>query len=197
MTFPPPGLVGPPGFHGKVPSRGDFISRRVPVGLVGPLDEWLSRFTLAVRGAAGRDWPEAWLTAPLWHFALGPGLAPEPGAAGVMVGSVDQVGRMFPFMIVGAAEGMPGEAWTGAVEALILGALEDGFEPDALDDALVRLGAPERGPAMVAGQSVWRTSGSDRVAPMVRPFDGWPDQSAAVAMVLGDTITGLPDSGTP
>ena len=177
--------LDPPGFFGKLPARGDFLSRRVPPGLMEPWDAWLGRLTVAVRAAAGADWPEAWLTAPLWHFALGAALAAPAGAAGVLVASVDRVGRMFPFTVLGACAGVPEAAWSDALEAAALGALEDGFDPDALEAELAGLGAPAVAGALPAGQSLWWCRGSDRVAPVHRAVDGLPEGALAAAMVMG------------
>ncbi len=158
--------TAPPGFFGKVPARGDFLSRRLPHGFDAHWEEWLAGLVVAAREALGEAWPDDWLTAPLWHFALGAGLGGPDGAAGILVASADRVGRLFPFTIIGAAARQEGGSdasartglrdWTAAAEALALDALEDGFTPEALDAALAALGPPPAvaGPALRSGQ--WR-----------------------------------------
>ena len=178
-------ILDPPGFFGKVPARGDFVARRVPHPFSETWDAWLGLLTTSVRESAGADWPEVWLTAPLWHFALGYDLAPPTGAAGVLVASADRVGRFFPFTIVGAARGIPDQAWCDSVEELVLNALDDGFDPDRLDADLAHLGAPHPGDTLAPGQSLWRCRGSDRVEPTSTLITGMPGRSAAAAMVLG------------
>ena len=153
--------------------------------LMAGWDAWLGRFTAAVRDEAGESWPECWLTAPLWHFALGAELAPAPGAAGVLIASVDRVGRMFPFCIIGPSVGIPDQVWYDAAEALVLEALDDGFDPSVLDAALVQLGAPTPGEALSSSRSFWRSRGSDRVDPTSFQLTGLPDRQQSVAMVLG------------
>ncbi len=176
--------LAPPGFFGKLPARGDFVRCRIDPALAQPWDDWLGLLTVSARHAAGQAWPEAWLTAPLWQFALGPALAPAPGAAGVLVASVDRVGRMFPFTIIGPAIGIPGAAWLDPIEALALQALDDAFDPDRLDAALAALGPPAAGSTLPVG-SAWHCRGSDRVAAGDRLHPGLPDAAAAAAMVLG------------
>lgn len=178
-------ILDPPGFFGKVPARGDFVARRVAPGLAEQWDAWLTLLTTSVRESAGEDWPEAWLTAPLWHFALGGGVVHGVGAAGVLVASADRVGRLFPFTIIGPASGVPDEAWCDAVEALVLESLEDAFDPDVLDESLTRLGPPGPGEPLDSGQSLWRCRGSDRVEPTSRLVEGLPARDGAAAMVLG------------
>jgi len=170
---PMPPVVAP-GFFGKVPSRGDFLSRRVPEGLGDRWEGWLAGLVTAASGAASGGWPEPWLTAPLWHFVLGSAISPPLGAAGVLVASADRVGRLFPFTIIGVASGPPDRSlriligWAGRAERLMLAALDDGFDPQALDDALLELGPP---PA-VAGSA--RAVGRWHL-----PLDGdWPSESA-------------------
>lgn len=177
--------AGTAGYYGKVPVRGDFLRRRVPPGMADAWDAWLATLVTAVRGAAGDAWPEAWLTAPLWHFVLGAGLAPPEGAAGVLVASVDRVGRMFPFTVMAPCPGLPSDAWTDAVEALVLSALEDEFDPDALDLALAALPPTAAGEALAANETLWWCRGSDRVAPGQHRYAGLPDPAACAAMVLG------------
>lgn len=188
-------ILEPPGFFGKVPARGDFLARRVPAGVAAPWDEWLGRLTLAVREAAGDDWPEAWLTAPLWHFTLGARLAPPSGAAGVLIASTDRVGRMFPFTLIGPSAGVPDEAWSAAMEASVLAALDDGFDPDSLDADLLRLGAPASTTPIDPNSSHWWCRGSDRVQPTRTTHDGLPDGPGAAAMVLGSPAPHLVDDG--
>lgn len=156
-----------PGFFGKVPARGDFLARRVPPPIAASWESWLQALTVAVRESGERGWQDAWLTAPLWHFVIGRGLAPPHGAAGILVASADRVGRLFPFTLIGA--GSPAAAdeaghWSQAAEQLALGALEDDFDPAGLDESLARLGPPQAayGPNRPTGQ--WPLALAD----------GWP-----------------------
>ncbi len=173
-----------PGFFGKVPGRGDFIGRRVPPALHPGWEDWLAGLTVAAREALCSSWPDDWLTAPLWHFALGASLVPPYGAAGVLVASADRVGRFFPFSVIAAAGPNAGDRtilarWSRGAEALTVGALDDGFDPDALDAALLDLGAP---PA-IAGAN--HPSGHWRLA-----LDGeWPDDNIDA---LADSSPHLP-----
>ena len=136
-----------PGFFGKVPARGDFIARRVPVLLQADWEAWLTALVLAARQALGDSWPDDWLRAPLWHCVLGSGLVPPAGAAGLLVASADRIGRLFPFTIIGAAAGPPADRtalydWARLAELQILRAMEDDFDPEALDAAMLTLGPP-------------------------------------------------------
>ena len=136
-----------PGFYGKVPARGDFVSRRVPRAFLDPWDSWLQRAVAASRAALGETWLDAYLTGPIWRFALGPGLCGERAAAGLVMPSVDSVGRYYPMTLAALLDGRPnpfalavqGEAWFGAAEELALTCLEESFDPEAFDEALIEL----------------------------------------------------------
>ncbi len=144
------------GFFGKVPARGDFLSRRVPSALAPAWEAWLQELTVSVRESGERGWQDAWLTAPLWHFALGRTVAAPLGAAGVLIASADRVGRLFPFTLIGAASAdapVDASTWAQAAEGLAMSALADDFDPAAFDTALTDLGPPPppRGPNRTTG----------------------------------------------
>ncbi len=198
-------MIETPGFHGKVPSRGDFVSRRLPPGFAAPWDEWLQRLIHASRARLGSDWLAAWLEAPVWHFALGAGVAGPARCYGVLIPSVDRVGRHFPFAILGLAR--PGGAalprWTLRVEALALSALDDGFDPDCLEEALAVLGAPgdpgadpaaepgnwpaadEAAAAPAPGETLWLCRGGARVPATLLRCSGLPDEAEAASLIAG------------
>ena len=52
----------PPGFFGKLPSRGDFVTRRLPQGFVAGWDGWLREVLAASRAELDADWLEVYLT---------------------------------------------------------------------------------------------------------------------------------------
>jgi type VI secretion system protein ImpM len=163
--------VQAPGFFGKLPSRGDFLDRRVPPALRRAWEDWLTRLTAGARVALGEAWPEDWLGAPLWHFALGAGLAPPDGAAGILLASADRVGRLFPFTIIAPAAGAPdagGRAdWLRQAEALVLAALDDDGDPETLDAGLQALGPPPPAPGAPRQPGHW---------PLALTGD-WPDSA--------------------
>jgi type VI secretion system protein ImpM len=151
-------MADAPGFYGKAVTRGDFLSRRLPPGFAAVWDGWLQGMMEAARGKLGEAWLDAFMTMPVWHFALGRGIAGPDPVLGVLVPSVDRVGRYFPFTILGrcAPCGLAAANWADQVERLALGALEDDFAPEALDAALCSLGAPNPPADLPAdGESVW------------------------------------------
>ena len=76
----PPPAPSPPeaaapckaGLFGKLPARGDFISRAVAQDLLRPIEDWLLPLVQATRELLGTNWEAAWRQAPPWRFWIGP-----------------------------------------------------------------------------------------------------------------------------
>ncbi len=137
------------GFFGKVPSRGDFVRRDVPASFVAAWDAWLQAGIAGSREILGAAWLEIYLTSPAWRFALAADLAGDAAAAGVLIPSVDSVGRYFPLTLACVLDGAPpplllrGErAWFERAEALALAALAEGSALEELVEGLGGLGCP-------------------------------------------------------
>lgn len=149
-------LTGKPllGFYGKFPVRGDFVSRNLPMEFIETWDEWLQSAVLASREQLGESWLETYLTSPLWRFVLSAGLCGNERWAGVMMPSVDRVGRYFPLTIVstvpsrGRADLLwSADPWFHQIEDLALTVLNDDFDLDTFETSLaqLRLPGPENG----------------------------------------------------
>jgi type VI secretion system protein ImpM len=134
----------PPSCYGKLPARADFILRRLPRATAEHWDRWLQACIRHSRLALGPAWQDLFLVAPPWRLALPAGTCGEAALVGVMVPSVDAVGRCFPLLIAGevatpvepAALAVAGEHWFHAAETLALHALAEDFSLDLLDRPL-------------------------------------------------------------
>ncbi|SDG37263.1 type VI secretion system protein ImpM [Pseudomonas benzenivorans] len=138
------------GFYGKLAGRGDFIHRGLPSGFIEPWDAWLAAGIAASQAELGAAWLDAYLISPLWRFAVAPGLLGNDAAVGVMMPSIDRVGRYFPLCIVQLLDqqadlaslvGGPDD-WFEAVEALLLSTLEADAEFESFEAAVGALDAP-------------------------------------------------------
>ena len=133
------------GWYGKIPGTGDFIARRVPVSFSEPWDRWLQGAIEASRQRLGARWRDAFLSMPAWRFVLGPGLLGSGAWAGLMVPSVDAVGRYFPLAVACAlpsttidplATLLAAAPWFDNVEAVALEAIAPRADTAAIDAAL-------------------------------------------------------------
>lgn len=201
------------GYFGKVSTLGDFVSRGLPDGLVAAWDGWLQQCIHASQQQLGDQWLDHYLTSPVWRFAISPGVLGPEGLGGVMMPSVDRVGRYFPLMI--AAVGAPPlldwfhkhGAWYDAVEDLARASLDPAFrlaqfdgapEPRLVYESQV---PPESGTwrfalnkdvgervisASLQGYSLWWTEGSPQVEPSMLMYAGLPKALGFAVMLDGN-----------
>lgn len=143
----------PPGWYGKLPSLGDFASRRLAHELIEPWDAWLAEEIGELRTQYPDEWLQGYLDSPTWRFVLGAGLlGPQQVAplAGILMPSVDRVGRYFPLTIVAPLTGLPHRAeqaealfnWLHALDDIAADALQDDWPIDELEAALAAHSTP-------------------------------------------------------
>jgi type VI secretion system protein ImpM len=139
------------GAFGKIPAAGDFFRLNAPTGFVQVWDDWIQRSMLGAQAALGAGWDAAYMSAPIWRFSLSAGLAGPQKVLGVMMPSVDRVGRRFPLTLM-AALPTPGPAQLDhfsedalfvRLEDVALDALEDTMTRDALAAQLAAIQPPE------------------------------------------------------
>jgi type VI secretion system protein ImpM len=165
------------GFYGKLPFKGDFLQRRVPQEFVDPWDAWLQQGLHESRLLLQDAWLEAYLSGPVWRFVLAEGVCGAAGYAGILVPSVDRVGRYFPLTLVTRLEARicpvdvacDSGGWFDAAEAVALAALAaTEMDIDEFDDQVAGLGRYL--PALSVGSAVLAAPGSDAAA---LPPEGW------------------------
>jgi len=133
------------GWYGKLPAIGDFASRRLPTEFTERWDEWLAHTLEASQAALGGAWLDAYLSAPLWRFALTPGIVDTRFWFGVLMPSVDRVGRYFPLTIATSSSLPPNaplaalEQWYEGACAAALECLSEGATIERLEAALMKL----------------------------------------------------------
>jgi type VI secretion system protein ImpM len=117
------------GFYGKLPSEGDFVTRRLPWEFTSVWDDWLQQGLQASREALGARWLELYLSAPIWRFQIAPGVCGPVGWRGLFFASVDRVGRYFPLTLAFVDPGATGlavlsgdaDAWIAVEDAALAG----------------------------------------------------------------------------
>lgn len=140
-------MTAPPGFYGKLPSHGDFVTRRLSAHFVQECDRWLQLGLQDARERLGPDWLAVYLTSPVWRFAFGQRVLGGQAWGGVLMPSVDRVGRYFPLLLAAACDGAGATlqwpatqgAWYAALEGLALSTLDGDFQFDEFDAALCAL----------------------------------------------------------
>ena len=136
------------GAFGKMPALGDFFRLAVASDVVPPWDAWLQATLLTASQNLGPRFEACYMSAPIWRFALPPGVAGSQGLIGVLMPSVDRVGRRFPLTLMaqtGSEEQAPlrNLLWQApvlaALETLALDALDDTMTRDVLAERLAGL----------------------------------------------------------
>lgn len=140
------------GWHGKLPSLGDFATRRLAPDFVSLWDGWLSAGLAQLQQAPG--WPLAYLASPSWCFLLMPGVLPgalgRQAWAGVLMPSVDRVGRYYPLTVAQPLPALPGDSagvqalwtWLLRLDEAAADALHEDWSLAQLEAELLRLGLP-------------------------------------------------------
>ncbi|VAW91011.1 Protein phosphatase ImpM [hydrothermal vent metagenome] len=88
------------GLFGKLPAHGDFVQRNLPSAFIEIWDGWLQHYIAASQEQLGEQWLDVYLTSPIWRFMFSPGAVDADSWAGIMLPSVDKIGRYFPFSII-------------------------------------------------------------------------------------------------
>jgi type VI secretion system protein ImpM len=139
------------GFFGKLPTRGDFISRHLPRSFLDPWDEWLQQAIAQSRRQLEERWLDCYLTSPIWRLILSPGACGEQAYTGVLMPSMDRVGRYYPLLIAVPVQNTvsllelleTGEPWYREAEQIALLGLEnDDLDVETFAERVRVLGSP-------------------------------------------------------
>lgn len=138
------GETFPSGWYGKIPATGDFIARRMPGAFCDAWSGWLQAALDGARERLGGRWRDDFLSMPVWRFVLTGGLVTPNAWAGVMVPSVDAVGRYFPLALASAlpatrldapATLFAARSWFATMEEVALSAIAPRADIAAVDAA--------------------------------------------------------------
>lgn len=143
-----------PGFYGKMPATGDFVTRRLPGDFVRLWDRWLAQHIVPLFGQ------ESWPPTIALRFLAGPDSF--GASAGIILQSADRVGRQFPLSVVAPLAKVPvelayAEAWFAGIEEVAIAAQHGELTPDELEAALAALPVPpvEPGEELIGGMVMW------------------------------------------
>jgi type VI secretion system protein ImpM len=167
------------GWYGKLPMLGDFAHRRLPLEFITACDAWLAQGIAASRESLGAAWLDAYLTAPLWCFAWSPRIVDERWWFGVMMPSVDAVGRYFPLIIAFSAPQAPSDAqalalwaqWYESAGRCAMQTLQDRATLDEFEEALAAVATVDAPADATVGE--WHLPTANAV---------WPQDAATIVL---------------
>lgn len=188
-------MSGSTGFYGKLPGYGDFIERNLPRPFIEQWDPWLQRCVQISQQMLGEHWLDCYLTAPIWRFALSSGCVDGNAWMGLVIPSVDRVGRYFPLTLtqpIPAGHSIAcalchNASWFGQLESIALACLNESPTVDAVVDVLQQLEAPALHPwhnqSQVHGNnfSILASAGADMPA-------GNSDMSSRQSLLLAEGL---------
>lgn len=87
------------GAFGKIPALGDFLRYNLPTDFVQVWDPWLQQGMTDAKASIGPSWDDAYLSAAIWRFTLPKGVAGASAISGILMASVDAVGRRYPLTL--------------------------------------------------------------------------------------------------
>jgi len=135
------------GYYGKVPLKGDFISKDLPRSFMDPWHVWVKEALACSKNQLGEAWREYYLTTPLYQYVLSPGICGNKTWIGVMMPSLDRVGRYYPMTLSKTVPGMSNpftlfetcKTWLDGAEKLLLSCLDEDFSVESLDIGMKQL----------------------------------------------------------
>jgi len=198
--MPQEAVGAPPGWFGKLPTLGDFASRRLPERFIRPWDHWLQGALATAHAALGAHWLDTYLVAPVLRFWIAPGVLGETAWAGLMMPSVDRVGRHFPLTIArpvaSLAAALTARDWFSALDGAARRVLDPSFTVDDFEGALRAL--PDDAPEPSAAVHALATRLDSEGAPAslwwcgdatedteYRHFTGLPPRDAFASLIGG------------
>jgi len=130
------------GYYGKLPLRGDFIQRNVNAEFIQVWDSWLQNVITNSKEVLNEQWLNYYLVSPIWRFYLP--LQNNTAYCGLMLPSVDKVGRYFPFAIISQVDiSVPpqtlilnNEKWFDDAEEIAMRALDENIDFEQLNLAI-------------------------------------------------------------
>jgi type VI secretion system protein ImpM len=151
-----------PGFFGKLPSHGDFITRRVPAALLASWEAWLEAGLQHSREHLGDRWLETYVSSPIWSFCGSAACCGDRPFCGVLMPSMDRIGRYYPLSILArlCARDSPFDiatratGWFDHMEVLALSCLREGFDFAIFDAELAAASLPLGGATAEAPQEM-------------------------------------------
>ena len=157
------------GYYGKLPTHGDFISKGLPRGFIEPWDTWLQTALLSSQKKLGSAWLDSYLTAPPYWYVLSPHNCGQQIWMGVMIPSVDRIGRYFPLTLCRTVSASANplllftqhQQWFEDAERLLMSCLADDFQLTVFEQRLQHLSLDESGTMIQPSlqhynQSAWR-----------------------------------------
>lgn len=143
------------GFIGKLPQRGDFVSRKLPSIFSTPWNDWSEQLVSVCKELQPNNTDELWYRLPVYRFYLSSAIAGDNAWLGITMPSSDSVGRLYPFCLARniGPRSRPTQAlrqhepFFAQLEQTIVSLFSNKLQFDHLTDALINLDAATASPS--------------------------------------------------
>lgn len=161
------------GAFGKITALGDFFQTGLGRPFVSSWDAWLQHGMIAAKSALQDRWQDCYLSAPIWRFTLAGGVVCPDPMMGVMMPSVDRVGRFFPLTLAAPIKGntcisvshLTATACFEQLETIALSSLNGEMDRQALERNLLAVSPPAlAGPVRVSEDATVVVEGNGNLA---------------------------------
>jgi type VI secretion system protein ImpM len=187
------------GWYGKLPSAGDFVSRRMPYALQQFWDRWCAAGVEALKERNPVSGWSQWGAMPKWAFIL----PTQPGVPiaqfGILAPSCDRVGRNYPLLITtplldaNALSLLPRAAAIALAWGQVIAEAQAARAPvDVVDAQLAQVFVDE------LAKDILLQEGDKTLPPGVNPTTlPWPSLSESFDMRAGESYWwSVPPAGT-
>lgn len=183
------------GWYGKLPALGDFAQRRLEQDFIVGWDTWLQSVIVDSQRILGGNWLSAYLRAPVWRFVLAPGVVDSRNWSGILLPSVDRVGRYFPLTVCAplppfswsAPQVATLDAWLNRLEDAARACLTHEATVEGFEAALAATGTLDLGPPSPGGAALAALRSRSRACTLPRS----PGQAPAFDRLAGDALNEL------
>lgn len=185
------------GAFGKIPALGDFFRFGLSGQFLDPWDIWLQETIISAKATLGEAWQDAYMSAPIWRFSLTAGQMGPSAMIGVLMPSVDRVGRQFPLTLSAkldddrpALTHLSHDSTFIELENLALAALDDTMTLDTLKSQLaaVPLDDAPLGQMVTTTSSVTVTARDPCALLAASRLEGEIEPACILSADLGDTV---------
>lgn len=183
------------GWYGKLPALGDFAQRRLEQDFITGWDAWLQGGIIESQRILGAEWLATYLRAPVWRFVLASGVLGARSWSGILLPSVDRVGRYFPLTVCAplptfnwsAPETAVLDAWMNRIEEAARACLSHDATVAGFESALAAAGTADLAPPPLTAAMLTPLKARSRACALPRN----PGHPPAFDLLAGEALNEL------
>ncbi|MBX2809307.1 MAG: type VI secretion system-associated protein TagF [Cellvibrionaceae bacterium] len=139
------------GLFGKIPQQSDFVTHHLSASFTTHWHQWLQSSMSVSQEQLGDNWLASYMVSPIWHFAIMADIVDKHAVVGVVIPSIDEIGRHFPLTLAHIGQHdiwsayLYGQQWYQDIEHVALTSLADATRYSDILQQLESLSVPDLG----------------------------------------------------